>query len=124
MIPPACSPSVLATRAIRSLASRATSARAGEPAGTNVHDAVTADVLWSCTACSACVFVCPVRIDPLTLILEMRRHLVAEGALTGTAATALRRMQSAANPWGLPPSDRTGWIGALNAPAAPPNAES
>lgn len=70
---------------------------------------IGAETLWSCTACSACVDVCPVRVDQLTLILDMRRHLVAEAALSGTAATALRRMQSASNPWGLPPGERAGW---------------
>jgi heterodisulfide reductase subunit C/nitrate reductase gamma subunit len=93
-------------------------ATTGEAARTGVHEVVTAEVLWSCTACSACVWVCPVRIDPLTLILDMRRHLVAEGGLSGTAATALRRMQSSSNPWGLPQSDRATWVGSLNAPSS------
>jgi Fe-S oxidoreductase len=55
-------------------------------------ETITAETLWSCTACSACVDVCPVRIDPLNLILDLRRHLVGEGGLGGTAATALRRI--------------------------------
>jgi Fe-S oxidoreductase len=56
-----------------------------------------------------------VRIDQLGLIISLRRHLVAEGGLSGTAATALRRMQSAANPWGLPPAERANWRDGLNA---------
>lgn len=72
-------------------------------------ETIAAETLWACTACSACVQVCPVRIDQLTLILEMRRHLVSEGGLSGAAATALRRMQAAANPWGLPPAERADW---------------
>ncbi len=72
-------------------------------------EAIHAETLWSCTACSACVNVCPVRIDQVSLILSMRRHLVAEGGLSGTAATALRRMQSNANPWGLPVAERAAW---------------
>ena len=74
---------------------------------------IAPETLWSCTACSACVNTCPVRIDQLNFILTMRRHLVAEGALSGTAAVALRRMQSNANPWGLPPGERTNWTDAL-----------
>jgi Fe-S oxidoreductase len=50
-----------------------------------------------------------VRIDQLTLILDLRRHLASEGGLSGTAATALRRMQSSANPWGLPANERANW---------------
>ena len=79
------------------------------------EEAIKAETLWSCTACSACVYVCPVRIDQLTLIIGMRRHLVAEGGLSGPAATALRRMQSTANPWGLPPAERANWLDGLAA---------
>lgn len=74
---------------------------------------IAAETLWSCTACNACVNTCPVRVDQLTFILTLRRHLVAEGGLSGTAATALRRMQSNGNPWGLPPAERTAWTEAL-----------
>ena len=74
------------------------------------HEVVLPETLWSCTACSACVFICPVRIDQLTLILDLRRHLTGEGGLSGTAATALRRMQSSANPWGLPANERANWV--------------
>ncbi len=83
------------------------------PLSLNVHDTILADTLWSCTACSACVFVCPVRVDPLTLLFDLRRHRVGEGGLSGTAATALRRMQSSANPWGLPAAERANWIEGL-----------
>lgn len=89
-----------------------------QPDGTHAHDVITAETLWACTACSACVFICPVRVDPLTLILDLRRHLVSENGLSGTAATALRRMQSSANPWGLPAAERADWVRTLNAPAA------
>jgi nitrate reductase gamma subunit/ferredoxin len=75
----------------------------------NPHEVIAPEALWSCTACSACVGVCPVRVDQLTLILELRRHLASEGGLSGTAATALRRMQSSANPWGLPAGERANW---------------
>jgi len=74
---------------------------------------VSAETLWSCTACSACVNTCPVRVNQLEFILTLRRHLVAEGGLSGTAATALRRMQSNGNPWGLPAAERTAWTEAL-----------
>jgi Fe-S oxidoreductase len=54
-----------------------------------------------------------VRIDQLGLIIGLRRHLVAEGGLSGTAATALRRMQANGNPWGLPPAERAAWAEGL-----------
>lgn len=80
----------------------------------SVHEVIEAETLWSCTACSACTGVCPVRVDPLGLILDLRRHQVAEGGLSGTAAVALRRIQSSSNPWGLPAGDRAGWTEGLN----------
>jgi heterodisulfide reductase subunit C/nitrate reductase gamma subunit len=98
--------------------------KTGDAAKTGVHEVITPEVLWSCTACSACVWVCPVRIDQVTLILDMRRHLVTEGTLSGTAATALRRMQSSSNPWGLPQSERAAWVASLNTPSSSSNKES
>lgn len=84
-------------------------------------DIIRAETLWSCTACSACVGVCPVRVDPLTLITDLRRNRVGEGTLSGTAATALRRMQSSSNPWGLPAADRANWSEGLGVPTAKEN---
>jgi Fe-S oxidoreductase/nitrate reductase gamma subunit len=76
-------------------------------------ETIQGETLWSCTSCSACVRVCPVRVDPLTLITDLRRNQVGEGALSGTAATALRRMQSSGNPWGLPAAERINWCAGL-----------
>ena len=86
-----------------------------------LKDIIQAETLWSCTACNACVGVCPVRVDPLTLITDLRRNRVGEGELSGTAATALRRMQSSANPWGLPAAERPNWSEGLGAPTCQEN---
>src|SRR5204863_9755900 len=99
-----------------SLTPRATASNSPLP---GLHDdIIQPETLWSCTACSACVGVCPVRIDPLTMITDLRRNRVGEGTLSGTAATALRRMQSSSNPWGLPAADRPNWSEGLGAPTA------
>jgi len=104
-------------------ATRHTEQAVGSPAPARaLHDqTIQAETLWSCTACSACVRVCPVRIDPLTLITDMRRNRVGEGALSGTAATALRRMQSSGNPWGLPAAERANWSEGIGAPTVKEN---
>ncbi len=87
-----------------------------------VHDdTINIETLWSCTTCNACARVCPVRIDPVTLLTDMRRNRVGEGALSGTAATALRRMQSSGNPWGLPAAERGNWSEGLGAPTVKEN---
>ena len=84
-------------------------------------DTIQIETLWSCTTCSACARVCPVRVDPVTLITDMRRNRVGEGALSGTAATALRRMQSSGNPWGLPAAERANWAEGTGAPTVQEN---
>ncbi|HNQ74631.1 MAG TPA: heterodisulfide reductase-related iron-sulfur binding cluster [Verrucomicrobiota bacterium] len=104
----------------------APAAAAGAPGAKSflraLHDeTILAETLWACTACSACVQVCPVRIDQLTLITDLRRNRVGEGALSGTAATALRRMQASGNPWGLPPTERGNWAEGLRAPTVREN---
>ena len=85
-------------------------------------DTINIETLWSCTTCNACARVCPVRIDPVTLLTDMRRNRVGEGALSGTAATALRRMQSSGNPWGLPAAERGNWSEGIGAPTVKENA--
>jgi len=85
------------------------------------EETIQLETLWSCTTCNACVCVCPVRIDPVTLLTDMRRNRVGEGALSGTAATALRRMQSSGNPWGLPAAERANWSETIGAPTVQAN---
>jgi Fe-S oxidoreductase/nitrate reductase gamma subunit len=87
-----------------------------------LHDeTIQIETLWSCTTCTACTRVCPVRLDPVTLITDMRRNRVGEGALSGTAATALRRMQSSGNPWGLPAAERANWTDGIGVPTVKEN---
>ena len=104
---------------------------ASRPAGTEATDSspertlhdetIQIETLWSCTTCTACARVCPVRLDPVTLITDMRRNRLGEGALSGTAATALRRMQSSGNPWGLPAAERANWAEGIGAPTVKEN---
>ncbi len=105
--------------------------RASRPVGTQAPDAlpgravhdetIQIETLWSCTTCTACARVCPVRLDPVTLITDMRRNRLGEGALSGTAATALRRMQLSGNPWGLPAAERANWAEGTGAPTVKEN---
>jgi Fe-S oxidoreductase len=104
--------------------SRSTKGDAAPATATNraLHDeTIQIETLWSCTTCNACAQVCPVRIDPVTLLTDMRRNRVGEGALSGTAATALRRMQSSGNPWGLPAAERANWTEDIGAPTVEEN---
>lgn len=113
----------LMTWNLTSRSSRLVGSRAQDPASARaLHDeTIQIETLWSCTTCTACARVCPVRVDPLTLITDMRRNRVGEGALSGTAATALRRMQSSGNPWGMPAAERANWAEGIGAPTVKEN---
>ncbi|MGQ0636828.1 MAG: heterodisulfide reductase-related iron-sulfur binding cluster [Planctomycetaceae bacterium] len=84
-------------------------------------DVISAETLWSCTTCSACVDVCPLGVNPLGMIGEMRRYLVAEAQLHGPPAQALERTGRAGNPWGLSAQDRLAWAADLNVPTVADN---
>lgn len=79
-------------------------------------DTISPDALWSCTTCSACVTICPLGISPLDMITDMRRFLLAEAELRGTAATSLQKLQRSGNPWGLPANERSRWAEGLDVP--------
>ena len=79
-------------------------------------DVISEDTLWACTTCSACVEVCPLGVDPLTLITGMRRHLVGSGNIRGPAAAALQKLSRSGNPWGLPAEQRFDWADGLEVP--------
>ena len=77
---------------------------------------VSAETVWSCTMCQACVDACPVLIDQADIISEMRRHLVGEGELSGPPAEALRSVESRKNPFSLPNEQRMEWTNGLDVP--------
>ena len=73
------------------------------------------DVLWSCTTCGACVEQCPVDIEHVDHIVDMRRHQVLiESRFPTEAGTMLRNLEGKGNPWGMNPSDRLDWTKGLD----------
>lgn len=75
---------------------------------------VTADEIWACTACGACQEVCPVSIEHIDKIIDLRRHLVFEGKLDRGHEQALHRTLDEYNPWGLPWGSRDQWAAGLD----------
>ena len=66
--------------------------------------------LWSCTTCRACMEECPVLIDHIPAIVDMRRYLVlSEGLPPADAAPTLEKTTLQGNPWGFPRADRLKW---------------
>jgi Fe-S oxidoreductase len=72
------------------------------------------DVLWSCTTCGACVEQCPVDIEHVDHIVDMRRHQVlVEGQFPESANPLLRNLEHAGDPWGSGPGARREWAASL-----------
>ena len=82
---------------------------------------VEPDALFACTTCMACVEVCPVLIEIVDDIVDMRRYLTLnEGALPGTSGDSLRNISTTGNPWGYPHEERTKWSDGLDVEIAAP----
>jgi len=86
--------------------------------------AISPEAVWACTACGACVDICPVRNEPMRDILDIRRNLVMmENAFPKQLETVFRNLERTANPWGVPASERMKWAEGLNVPTIEQNPE-
>jgi Fe-S oxidoreductase len=69
------------------------------------------EVVWDCTTCGACVQACPVNIEHIDAIVDMRRNLVmSEARFPKEMQSALSGMETTGNPWGQPPGARLDWM--------------
>jgi Fe-S oxidoreductase len=76
---------------------------------------VTEDEIWSCTSCGACMEVCPVFIEQMPKILQLRRYLVEMKAkFPEELLNLFENMEQRSNPWGIAPTERTKWCAHLN----------
>lgn len=75
-----------------------------------LDDYILREELWACTTCNACVEACPVGIDPLSIILDMRRYLVMEeSAAPNELAISLTNIENNGAPWPYNQMDRLNW---------------
>jgi len=71
---------------------------------------VSEEVIWECTTCGACMEVCPVFIEHVPRIVDMRRYLVEMKAkFPEELLTLFENMEQRSNPWGIAPAERTKW---------------
>ena len=84
----------------------------------NAHEnAINPDVLWSCTSCGACVEECPVDIEHVDHIMNMRRYQVlVESEFPSELGNTFRNLEKAGNPWGANRADRDAWISECDFP--------
>jgi Fe-S oxidoreductase/nitrate reductase gamma subunit len=84
---------------------------------TLIGEAIKEDEIWACVACGACQQECPVLIEHVPKIVDMRRSLVLEESrFPKEAEGALRSIEGQGNPYGLPRAQRTDWTKGLDVP--------
>jgi Fe-S oxidoreductase len=87
----------------------------GEEPETLVPNVIDPDVLWSCTTCGSCVEQCPVDIEHIDAIVDMRRYeVLMESRFPSEAGLMLRNIENQGDPWGLGQSKRTEWTESLD----------
>lgn len=104
---------------------RGTGVEAAETAGLIEHG-LSEEGVWACTSCGACNFHCPVLVEPMDAIMDLRRNLVlAKGQVPQSAQGALLNLQKRGHPWVGTKYTRTDWMEGLDIPllADKPDAE-
>ncbi|MDO9334559.1 MAG: (Fe-S)-binding protein [Dehalococcoidales bacterium] len=78
--------------------------------GSGKEGSIGEDALWACTTCWACMEVCPVYIEHVPKIIDMRRHLVQmQSKFPEELLNFFENMEQRSNPWGIAPADRAKW---------------
>lgn len=81
-----------------------------EDDGKSLHTRITDEELWACTTCNACTQACPVNIDPVDIIVQMRRYLVMEESRSRPALTSMfTNVENNGAPWAFGPDKRMDW---------------
>lgn len=75
-----------------------------------IDDYITREEIWACTSCNACVEACPINIDPLAIITDLRRYAVMEESQAPSSISAmLGNIENNGAPWKYSPADRFNW---------------
>jgi Fe-S oxidoreductase len=96
--------------------------RTGLPEGKLVDTVIPAEAVWACTACGACIDICPVGNEPMRDIMDIRRNLcLVENAFPKQLDVAFRGMERVHNPWNVPVTERMKWAEGLAVPTIAQN---
>jgi Fe-S oxidoreductase len=80
-----------------------------------IDNGVPEEMIWDCVTCGACVHECPVSIEQIDHILDLRRHRVmVDASFPAEAEPMLRDIERASNPWGKPQGERAAWADGLD----------
>jgi len=89
----------------------------------SLFERISSEEIWACTSCKACDEICPVNIEILDKILDMRRYLsLMESDFPAELGNAYRAMENQGNPWGMSQSDRGEWAKDLDVNILDPGA--
>jgi Fe-S oxidoreductase/nitrate reductase gamma subunit len=81
----------------------------------SLFERITSEEVWACTTCKACDEICPVDIEILDKILDMRRYLsLMESDFPTELGTVYRSMENSSNPWGMSQSERGDWANGID----------
>ena len=87
----------------------------------SLFERITSEEVWACTSCKACDEICPVNIEILDKILDMRRYLtLMESNFPGELGNAYRAMENQGNPWGMNQGERADWAKELDVAVVDP----
>jgi Fe-S oxidoreductase len=106
----AFSPKDIVRGLFESLHRDVTFAAEGTQANPLLGRAVSKETPWMCTTCGACIDACPLFIDPVASIVDLRRFVtMTTGDVPGSVGEALTQMERRGNPWGLPKENHAPW---------------
>ena len=78
---------------------------------TLLDDYITREEIWACTTCNACTDACPINIDPLSIIVDLRRYAVMEESnVAGSLNAMFSNVENNGAPWKYSPADRLNWV--------------
>jgi ferredoxin len=75
-----------------------------------LRDYITEEELWACTTCNACTQACPININPMEIIIDLRRYLIMEESKSPESITVMfNNIENNGAPWAMSASDRANW---------------
>lgn len=101
----------------------------GQPTGTDFEmpplwQVLSSETAWACTTCGWCETACPVFIENIPRLIEIRRYQVmVESDFPGEAARVFKNMENQSNPWGIGSNKRAEWAEGLDIPVATPDGD-
>lgn len=97
----------------------------GEELRPILGETIAKETLWMCTTCGHCLAVCPLFIDPVSAVVDLRRYMtLTTGDVPGAVGEALTNIERRGNPWGMEKTQRAPWVSELGVRVLQPGDET